>query len=452
MTDIRALAKDCGFDRCYVLRMQRFSHYARRLSEASLHVGGRNLVEDPAGAYPWANALLFLIRAYAPLPPEALLSGYYLASNEAYQAANRLIAELEAQGVRSQRCNVPVRECAVANGLGAPLKNGLTAFLGPGEPIGSRAAVQTLAVCLPEPVEYANASCRDSGRASVRGVEGVGGVDGANGIDAGLAEYGDAGCRDSGRAYGFGAEDWNGIGCLDEIDIGPAEYGGAGCRDTGQMLARGTGGMGGTAKTDAEPVSYENTDRQDARPVRACGASGMGEIIARADMGLDRQVGGLADRRKAWPEFAAVCRDCRACEHACPVGAIGPDGFRFERCIRSYLSGGEMPGWVMDAMGSLLGCELCQRACPANAAVRPVERALPEFELSRLLSGDVKPALMLVGKNENSGGRLIAQAAVLTARQGRRDLLTLIEALASDARPLVRQAAQYAIKRLASKA
>lgn len=352
MTDIRALAKDCGFDRCYVLRMQRFSHYARRLSEASLHVGGRNLVEDPAGAYPWANALLFLIRAYAPLPPEALLSGYYLASNEAYQAANRLIAELEAQGVRSQRCNVPVRECAVANGLGAPLKNGLTAFLGPGEPIGSRAAVQTLAVCLPEPVEYEDGVHWNGGRASARGVEGVGGKDDINGMDAELG-------------------------------------------------------------------------------------------------GQDRN---LADRREARLEFAASCRNCHACERACPVGAIGPDGFHFERCIRAYLSGGEMPEWTMNAMDSLLGCELCQRACPINAAVRPVERVLPEFELSRLLSGDIRPALALVGKNERSGGRLVAQAAVLAANQRRCDLLPLIEALQGDVRPLVRQAAQYAIKKLSVKA
>ena len=69
MTDVRELAKDCGFDRCHVLRMQRFSHYARRLSEGSLHEKGRNLTWDPAEAYPWANALLFLIRSYAPLPP-----------------------------------------------------------------------------------------------------------------------------------------------------------------------------------------------------------------------------------------------------------------------------------------------------------------------------------------------------------------------------------------------
>ena len=111
-----------------------------------------------------------------------------------------------------------------------------------------------------------------------------------------------------------------------------------------------------------------------------------------------------------------------------------------------------MPEWVMDAMGSLLGCELCQHACPANASVRPVERALPEFELVRLLSGDLKPALALIGKNENGGGRLVAQAAVLAAKQERHDLLPLIESLTGDARPLVRQAALYAIKKLAGKA
>ena len=55
------------------------------------------------------------------------------------------------------------------------------------------------------------------------------------------------------------------------------------------------------------------------------------------------------------------------------------------------------------------------------------------FDLERLLSGEQKPALALIGKNMKKGGKLIAQAAVLAAHQGREDLLPLMEAQADKA-------------------
>lgn len=103
----------------------------------------------------------------------------------------------------------------------------------------------------------------------------------------------------------------------------------------------------------------------------------------------------------------------------------------------------------MDSMTSILGCELCQFVCPLNQTV-PFNEQIPDaFDIEKLIRGDVKPALSIVGKNLNSGGRLIAHAIVLAAHQKRIELLPLIERYKEDERPAVRSAAQYALKRLA---
>ena len=107
-----------------------------------------------------------------------------------------------------------------------------------------------------------------------------------------------------------------------------------------------------------------------------------------------------------------------------------------------------MPEWAMDAMTSLLGCELCQFACPLNDGAATLDEVPEEFALERLLRGEQRPALTIVGKNLNAGGRLIAHACVMAAKGNRCDLLPLIRILRDDSRPGVRTAAAYAISYL----
>jgi ferredoxin len=148
------------------------------------------------------------------------------------------------------------------------------------------------------------------------------------------------------------------------------------------------------------------------------------------------------------PPAGCPCGSCRACERACPSGAITQSGYDFTKCARAYMCGDPMPAWVMDALGSILGCEICQSACPFNAGIEPIASAPGAFSLGKLLRGDCKEALEIVGKNLKKNGRLIQHACVIAAKQGRRDLLPLIRPWTDDPREAVRVAAAYAIARL----
>ena len=110
-----------------------------------------------------------------------------------------------------------------------------------------------------------------------------------------------------------------------------------------------------------------------------------------------------------------------------------------------------MPAWVMEKLTCLLGCEACQDACPLNHFIRPrpmTEEEKAAFDLSKLIAGDIKPALALVGKNMKKGGKLTAQAAVLAANQNCTDLLRLLEEQAAQTDGPLKDTLLWAISHL----
>ncbi len=154
------------------------------------------------------------------------------------------------------------------------------------------------------------------------------------------------------------------------------------------------------------------------------------------------------DYIKSKKQEKPCCDTCQACESICPSRAIDADGYDYQKCARAYMCGEPMEEWVMDAMTSMLGCDLCQNVCPYNSGIETIDDMPDEFRLENLLAGNIKPALEIVGKNLNRKGRLIQHACVIAAKQGRADLIPLIEPWANDEREAVCVAAQYALKKL----
>ena len=147
--DVQNLATEYGFSECFVFTTEPFRYYERRLNSGALHSAARELTIDIKTKEPWANALLALIFPYRPYSDDIPVSGNYPSSNASYHASRALMKRLNAQGVRAERAEVPVREMLLRSGVGSPLKNGLTYLPG----VGTRYSVQTLLVDFPEP-EY----------------------------------------------------------------------------------------------------------------------------------------------------------------------------------------------------------------------------------------------------------------------------------------------------------
>ena len=303
--NLLALAKQAGFAAGYLLPVPQYEEWTRRRASGAFAPQTDWIQGDAALAYPWANGLLLLIWPYAPLEADAILSGYYPASNQSYHAMRSLREALAAEGVRTERAAVPVKTILVDWGLGTRLDNDLIFIPG----FGTRFIVQALMAALPE------------------------------------------------EALGF-------------------------------------------------------------TPKRA--------------------------------PFEA-CVHCKRCQRTCPGGAIGSKGYDWRRCLRAYEEGPEMPEWVMERMTCLLGCEVCQNVCPLNHFMKPRPMTPAEqeaFAFEKLLAGDVKPALEIIGKNMKKGGKLTAQAAVLAANQNRTDLLPLLEQQAEKADGPLKETLLWAISHL----
>lgn len=151
---------------------------------------------------------------------------------------------------------------------------------------------------------------------------------------------------------------------------------------------------------------------------------------------------------------AAECGDCSRCVSACPTGALRGNGrLNADRCIRAHMLGGDpVPEALRAAMGTrYVGCETCQRACPANALIR---RAAPEaepFAIGPLLEGG-KPRLeavaALIGANTARKRRAQAQAALAAGNSGNAGYLPALHALAAHEQPAISEHAKWAIDQL----
>lgn len=148
------------------------------------------------------------------------------------------------------------------------------------------------------------------------------------------------------------------------------------------------------------------------------------------------------------------CEKCDRCLRACPTGAITESGFVKERCIRFHMMNGkpmpeEMRSYVGTTPGSygIIGCDLCQRVCPANAQKERRRADSDDFTLEELL--DCEPDTLarfaaLYGKNYAIRNRIIAQALLTAANIGGDETEERIDRLTESPSALVADCARWA--------
>lgn len=86
----------------------------------------------------------------------------------------------------------------------------------------------------------------------------------------------------------------------------------------------------------------------------------------------------------------AECGKCLQCMKDCPTGAIiAPKVIDMEKCLQYVSIRSTMPGEFRDLWGNrLYGCVTCQKVCPINKGVKPVNRFSPH--------GVIGPSISLI--------------------------------------------------------
>lgn len=144
-----------------------------------------------------------------------------------------------------------------------------------------------------------------------------------------------------------------------------------------------------------------------------------------------------------------LCTGCGRCRRACPVGAISESGLDAPRCLRARLDVSPLDAGVKAHLANLLGCEICQRVCPQNSRILPVEPGKDvreAFDARRVLGStqDVRAEIAgLVGKNIRPN-RILAQTLLLCSREA--EYLPYMPPHLESPSEMVRDAAQYALE------
>ena len=166
----------------------------------------------------------------------------------------------------------------------------------------------------------------------------------------------------------------------------------------------------------------------------------------------------VSDEEKA-DSYVLPCETCRRCMQACPGGAISPDGFVKEKCIRFYmLNGKPMPEHLRPYIGAeqgsyaVLGCDICQRVCPGNAQTEAMrDTGKYEFTLEELLQCTPETLQRfgeIYGRNYAVRNRIIAQALLAAGNSGDLKYLPYIEVLRASASPAVQEHAAWAAENI----
>lgn len=148
------------------------------------------------------------------------------------------------------------------------------------------------------------------------------------------------------------------------------------------------------------------------------------------------------------------CGDCRRCEAACPTNALEGGVFHRERCLRNWQVSGQIyPEDVREKMGNrLIGCDVCQRCCPHNAA--PAGETMTPFPLVDILRSPKASAIAMrdrIGATITMFNRVLGGACIVAGCSGREDLLPELERLTEHPSEAVRTHAVWAVNEIRKK-
>jgi epoxyqueuosine reductase len=163
------------------------------------------------------------------------------------------------------------------------------------------------------------------------------------------------------------------------------------------------------------------------------------------------------------PHETSHCGTCTACLTACPTQAFpGPGWLDSRRCI-SYLTielKGPIPVELREPLGDwVFGCDVCQEVCPWNRkaplAAEPAFRARPDLdpidpvELLGLSEEDFRRRFRDTALLRSKRRGLLRNAAIVLGNRGDPAALPALRRALDDPEPLVREAAQWAIDKIA---
>jgi epoxyqueuosine reductase len=157
-----------------------------------------------------------------------------------------------------------------------------------------------------------------------------------------------------------------------------------------------------------------------------------------------------------------MCGSCTACLDACPTGALpAPFVLDATRCI-SYLTievKGAIPAEMRPGLGRhVFGCDICQDVCPWNRKrqhrgptafePRPALRELSLEALAGLDDAGFRASFRKSPLTRAKRRGLLRNVAVALGNSGDPGRRGVLEKLAGDADPLVREHAGWALRRL----
>lgn len=178
----------------------------------------------------------------------------------------------------------------------------------------------------------------------------------------------------------------------------------------------------------------------------------LGEIVT--DLPLQPESSGASGT-------ATHCGDCTRCIDSCPTKAIiAPHEIDRGRCVSALTqTSGSIPTELRRAMGNrIYGCDICQEVCPQNAGLQPTA---PEFAVDRFPGAcpEINPLISMTPQTFNAEvrdsaigwirrTRIRRNAAIAAGNLKSEEAVPALTAMLSDENPVLREAAEWAIKEI----